>query len=91
MFSAYNGVMAKPFEEIFLEMLGKISRKLEEHDARFDAIEAKIDKIEARLDKHDELFEQILDGMAPEIKKTTVHGLKIKDHERRIRRLKAQA
>jgi hypothetical protein len=82
--------------DLVIDILAEHSAKLKEndkrhdkHDANFKKQDAHFRKHDAYFGKHDALFKQVIAGVIPEMEKSTRHGIKLKNHERRITTLES--
>ncbi|GAB6171417.1 hypothetical protein JCM15765_08950 [Paradesulfitobacterium aromaticivorans] len=50
---------SEKFQELVLEQLTGLSKRLDRHDERFDRMEKRFDKMDERLDSHESLIETI--------------------------------
>lgn len=76
--------------------IDKIDSHIAKLNASYGRLDRKVDLVidilathSAKFKEHDELFQEIIAGVIPEMEKRTEHSIKLKNHERRITALES--
>lgn len=89
----YSGLLTQVAERLdgHDRMFEQIIQRLDEHDGRLDRHDAGLNHVIKQLGDHDDKFQQIIDGVIPEMEKRVAQEETLQRHERRLRALESHS